>query len=265
MTEDELILTHIFNCSRSELYLRKPQLSPEQQKQFESYKSRRQKGEPLQYILGVAYFMGLDFKVDSRVLVPRPETEVLVEEAVQRIHDLKEIKILDLGTGSGNTAIALAKLLPQAQVTTVDISKDALDVAKGNAIIHKVENQIKFISADMIEYLMVGAQYPEPDQYHLIISNPPYISEEQMSSLPKDVQQEPELALKAGKDGFKFYRDIIKYSPSLIRANGYLMMEFGDGQGLTIKELMKLQSVFSDIKILQDLTGRDRIICAQKI
>jgi release factor glutamine methyltransferase len=263
MTEDELILTHILNCSRSELYLQKPKLSIEQQKQFDSYKARRSQGEPLQYILGTCNFFDLEFNVDSRVLIPRPETEILVDHAIKMMTDLPA-SILDLGTGSGNISITLAKFLPEAKIKSIDISEGALEVAQDNALRHAVNDKINFLCADMVEYLSAAASYPNPIQFDLIISNPPYVPEGQMDSLPKDVQQEPEQALKAGKDGLKFYRDIIKYTPSLIRAGGYLMMEFGDGQGLAIKDLLKQQLAFSQIEILQDLTGRDRIICIQK-
>ncbi|MBF0490734.1 MAG: peptide chain release factor N(5)-glutamine methyltransferase [Candidatus Omnitrophica bacterium] len=261
MTEDELILIHILQCSRSELYLRKPQLTIKQQEQVETYKSRRQNGDPLQYILGVANFMGLDFKVDSRVLIPRPETEILVDEAIQRMNPVKDAKILDLGTGSGNITVSLAKFLPEAHVTTVDISKDALDVARENALRHGVNGRINFVQADMMDYLTAGTSQL---QFDLIISNPPYIPEDQMKTLPKDVLQEPELALKAGKDGLIFYRDIIQYSPSLLRQGAYLMMEFGDDQGFAIQELLLKQKDFIHIQMIKDLAGRDRIMCAQK-
>ena len=265
MTEDELILTHILNCSRSELLLKKPVLTDAQQKEFEEIKSRRLKNEPLQYLLGICDFLGFELKVDSRVLVPRPETEILVDEAVKRVKHLKNIKILDLGTGSGNIAIALAKFLPDSHVTSVDISKDALDLAKENALRHGVQTRINFVCADMINFFDVETRQCLVSTYDLIISNPPYIPEEQIKTLPMDVQQEPELALKAGKDGLKFYRSIIQYSPCLLRAGAYLMMEFGDDQGLAVKGFILEQKTFSNIEILQDLNCKDRIISAQKI
>ncbi len=300
MTEDELILTHILNCSRSELYLQKPQLTDQQQKQFESYKLRRQDGEPLQYILGTCNFMGFELKVDSRVLIPRPETEVLVDEAVKRLknnlsfpHALNGnpesglpiktfggdniIKILDLGTGSGCIAIALAILLTDSKVTSVDVSQDALDLAKENVSKYKLEQRINLVHADMVDFLFVeaGDLSAGRQEYDLIISNPPYISEDQIKTLPKDVLQEPALALKAGKDGLIFYRDIIKYSPCLLREGAYLMMEFGDAclpagrdkksQSEEIQQMIEQTESFSLVEIIKDLTGRDRIVCAQKI
>ena len=271
MTEDELILTSILNCSRSDLYLRKPQLTAQQQKQVEDYKHRRQNGEPLQYILGSCDFMGLELKVDPRVLIPRPETEVLVDEAIKKLgtapYFLEEESnknralspILDLGTGSGNIAIALAKSLANVSVTAVDISQDALDVARENAIKHGVDDRIKFVQADMGDYLA-----DSKGQFDLIISNPPYISTNQMKTLPADVQQEPRIALEAGQDGLKFYIDIIKYTPPLLRTGAYLMMECGEGQAESICSMLRISKSFSHIETIKDLTGRDRIILAIK-
>ena len=282
MTENELILTHILNCSRSDLYLCKPQLTARQQKQLENCKRRRRKGEPLQYILGVCDFMGFELKVDHRVLIPRPETEVLVDEAIQRIKNLSSPKILDLGTGSGNIAITLAKLVPGALITTADISKDALDLAKENAKRHSVEGRIKFIQADMLVSLRAPASCCRKTAaggndtriFDLIISNPPYIPTAQMKALPADVQQEPRAALEAGKDGLKFYREIIKHTPPLLRSGGYLMMEFGDAclpagrdrisQASEIQSMIEHTRSFSRVEIIKDLTGKDRIICARK-
>jgi len=275
MTEDELILTHILQCPRSELYLQKLQLTSSQQQQFESTKARRKNGEPLQYVLGCCEFYGLEFKVDKRVLIPRPETEVLVELAIKRVAERGAVRILDLGTGSGNIAIALAKLLPGALVTTVDISSDALDLAKENAKIHGVEKRINFICADMLSFVILSAAKdlkehldssasPQNDSnlFDVIISNPPYIPKAQIKILPVDVQREPALALEAGEDGLKFYRDIIKYTPPLLREEGYLMMEFGDGQDKPIQALFD-----SDFKvgIFKDLAGKERFLIAGRV
>ena len=253
MSEDELILTHILKCSRSEYYLQKPQLSKQQQEEFESIKFRRQQGEPLQYILGACDFMGLELKVDTRVLVPRPETEILVELAIKKFNGTE---ILDIGTGSGNIAIALAKHLSHVKVTTIDVSKDALQLAQENARTYAVDTRIDFVCADI-------SQYKIQRKFDLIISNPPYIPRAQMAQLPVDVQKEPSLALDGGVDGLNFYRVIIKMIPSLIREGACLMMEFGDGQGLAVKNLVSKSQLFFNIQIHQDLAGKDRIICAQ--
>lgn len=252
MTEDELLLTHVLRCRPADLLLNKPALTPSQKIQLEGYKSRRRNGEPLQYILGSWDFCGLEFKVDPRVLVPRPETEMLVDLAVKRT---KGGRILDLGTGSGNIAVTMAKFLPDAHLTAVDLSEAALSLAQENARTHKVEGRIEFVRADMTAFAGRG----EP--YDLIISNPPYIPSAQMAQLPADVRREPAMALEAGTDGLDFIRSIINRSTHLLRKGGYLMMEFGDGQAGAVLGLAESQ--FKDNEIHKDLTGRERIFCGK--
>ena len=252
MSEDEIILTHILQCRSIDLLPKRSALSFAQQKQFETYKRRRRAGEPLQYILGTCNFMGLELAVNPAVLIPRPETEQLVDAALKYF---KGGHALDLGTGSGNIAIALAKFVPQSQIVSIDISAQALEVAKINARQHKVEDRIHFVQADIKDYVF-------NDKFDLIISNPPYIPTSQLSSLPVDVQKEPLMALDGGEDGLNFYRIIIKYTPRLLRSGACLMMEFGDGQTEAVKKLVEAQKVFSSIEIIQDLAGRDRIIKA---
>ena len=265
MSEDEIILTHILQCRPIDLLPKRSALSFAQQKQFEAYKRRRQAGEPLQYILGTCNFMGLELAVNPSVLIPRPETEQLVDAALKyltlsfpnaSIGNL--IQILDLGTGSGNIAIALAKFVPQSQIVSVEVSAQVLEAAKINARQHGVEERIKFVCSDMFVILSEA----KDRNFNLIISNPPYIPTSQFGSLPRDVQKEPRMALDGGEDGLNFYRIIIKYTPRLLRSGACLMMEFGDGQAEAVKKLVEAQKVFSSIEIIQDLAGRDRIIRA---
>ena len=255
MSEDEIILTHILQCRAIDLVLNKPVLTSAQQKQFEEYKARRQAGEPLQYILGTCNFMGLELKVNPSVLIPRPETEQLVDAALKYF---KGGRALDLGTGSGNMAIALAKFVPQSHIVSVDVSAPALQVARANARQHGVEDRIEFVQEDFNEYLASSGKAP----FDLIISNPPYIPTDRLSQLPRDVQKEPTMALDGREDGLNFYRIIIKYTPCLLSQHGCLMMEFGDGQAGPIQKLIGSQNIFSGIEIIQDLAGRDRIIRA---
>jgi len=269
MTEDELILTHILQCKPIDLHLNKLVLTVLQQKKIDEYKRRRQEGEPLQYILGTCNFMGLELTVNSSVLIPRPETEQLVDTALK---EFKSGVALDLGTGSGNIAIALAKFVPQSKLVSIDISAKALEVARVNARSHGVLDQINFICEDMLVILSKAKDLKEPldssttpqndNKFDLIISNPPYIPTEQLSHLPLDVQEEPVRALDGGSDGLNFYRNIIKYTPHLLRTGACLMMEFGDGQAEAIKELFQAEEAFSNITIFQDLAGRDRIVKA---
>jgi len=284
MTEDEIILTHILQCRPIDLVIKKPALTIAQQKQFDDFRRRRQSGEPLQYILGTCNFMGLELSVNPSVLVPRPETEQLVDEAIRHSRESgnPEMQILDLGTGSGNIAIALAKFVPQSQIVAVDISAQALEVAKINARKHKVEDRIEFIQKDLNEYLV--SVTPEcfsrgssssvsgfpietfgNDKFDLIISNPPYIPTSQLSRLPRDVQQEPAAALDGGEDGLNFHQIIIQYTTHLLRTGACLMMEFGDGQAEAIKKLVEAQKAFANIEIIKDLSGRDRIISVKTL
>ena len=269
MSEDELILTHILQCRRIDLHLDSPRLTKDQQEQFDSYKTRRASGEPLQYILGSCNFFGLEFKVDPRVLVPRPETEILVEETLRRF---KGSTILDIGTGSGCIAVSLAKNLPTARVTAVDISPEALAVAKENAAAHNVADHIDFVQADIRSTAISGC-------FDMVVSNPPYIPSSQMASLPADVQKEPRLALDGGQDGLAFYKILIKSSPLLLRAGGCLMMEFGDAclaaclpagragrdrvsQSEAIQSMLQQAGLFSHVEIIKDLTARERLFVA---
>jgi len=252
MTEDEIILTHILQCRSIDLVLNKAALTHFQQEQFEKFKHRRESGEPLQYILGTCNFMGLELAVNPSVLIPRPETEQLVDAALKIF---KSGRALDLGTGSGNIAIALAKFVSKSRIISIDISAKAMEVAKTNAKRHGVEDRIEFIHKDLKDY-------SSDFQFDLVISNPPYIPTDQLSVLPEDVQKEPAIALDGGRDGLNFYRIIIKYTPHLLRGGAYLMMEFGDGQAEAIKKLIEAQEAFSSIEIIQDLAGRDRIIKA---
>ncbi len=261
MTEHEIIITHILKCKPIDLIVNKPTLTSAQQKQFDVYMRRRALGEPLQYILGSWNFMGLELVVNPSVLVPRPETEQMVEQAISLCHSREggnPVHVLDLGTGSGCIAIAIAKACPSVQVVSVDISSKALEVAKANAKSHGVDSRIDFVCEDMSVYLNKIGTAPIFD---LIISNPPYIPTSQMVQLPKDVQQEPALALDGGVDGLDFYRHIIKYTPHLLRGGACLMMEFGDGQA---KAILSLFGKDFKVEILKDLSGRERFLIATR-
>jgi release factor glutamine methyltransferase len=258
MTEDEIILTHILQCQPIDLVINKPALTISQQEQFENYRRRRQDGEPLQYILGTCNFMGLELAVNPWVLVPRPETEQLVDAALKFF---RGGYALDLGTGSGNIAITLAKFVPQSRILAIDISSQALELARANACTHDVEDRIDFVQANILDQKDVLTATNDL-KFDLIISNPPYIPTCHLSSLPQDVKKEPVAALDGGADGLNFYPIIIKYTPYLLRSGACLMMEFGDGQAEAVKKLIEAPKAFSNVEIIQDLAGRDRIIKA---
>ena len=264
MTETELILTSIRNCRRVELYVDPRPLNSFQQNRFEEFKNRRQNNEPLQYILGSCEFMDIPLKVDERVLIPRPETEILVETVLQIFQREKAkaepLKILDLGVGSGNISIALAKHIKECLVTAVDFSQGCLDLAVLNAKMNFVQNKIQFIQSDLFSAFQLK-EFREP--FDIIVSNPPYIPRHEMDSLSSEVRFEPREALDGGVDGLDFYRRIFQECPAFLKPEGFLVVEIGADQ---FKALERLLDSFPQLKILEvkkDLCQRDRVLVVQ--
>ncbi len=252
MIESELLFTQVLGCDRASLYVNKDKYLTSNQAMFiSSSLERRIKGEPLQYILGKTEFMGLEFKVNSKVLIPRPETEILVEAALKYA---KGRKVLDLGTGSGCIAISMAKKSSAIDVTAVDISKDALDIAKENARLNMVS--VRFLRTKLFKGLST--------KYDLIISNPPYIPRDQIKSLQPELQYEPFIALDGGDDGLGFYRDIIKQAPDYLKVNGILIMEIGFNQRKSIEKIIRGVKSFNIIEIIKDYNNIDRVIVVKK-
>ena len=197
--------------------------------------------------------MKLNFFVNENVLIPRQDTEILVEEVINLAKKTNAKTILDLCTGSGAIAVSLAKYLPNTEITAVDISQEALKVAKKNAINNEVENQITFISSDLFTNL-------ENQKFDIIVSNPPYIKEAVMKDLDKEVKREPELALNGGKDGLYFYRKIISSSYQYLKYKGYLCLEIGFDQKIDVIELIENEEKFENTYSKKDLYNNDRII-----
>ena len=252
MIESELLFTHVLGCDRVSLYLNKDNfLTSNQAMLISSSLERRIKGEPLQYILGKTEFMGLEFRVNSQVLIPRPETEILVEAAIKYA---KGKKILDLGTGSGCIAVSVAKKSSAVDVTAVDISKDALDIAEDNAKLNGVK--VRFLEADFFKGLFT--------KYDLIISNPPYIPFDEIKSLQPELKYEPFVALDGGRDGLESYKKIIKEAPDYLEDNGILMMEMGFNQRKYIEVIFSGVKCFDIIEIIKDYNNIDRVIVAKK-
>jgi release factor glutamine methyltransferase len=259
VNEAELVYSHVLNCERLSLYLNKEmRLGRNKSAQVSRILRRRIMGEPLQYILGVTEFMGLEFKVDKRALIPRSETEILVESAIEQLKAIGKIspKILDLGTGSGCIAVSIARLFPRAIVWASDISSQALELAKKNAGLHNVE--IKFLQADLFSGPKI-----KKEKFDLIISNPPYVTTSQLSSLPRELSFEPQLALAAGVDGLNFYRRIICQAAAHLNDIGSLAFEIGANQAQTVK-VMLAKGNFSDIRIIKDYNGVKRVVIAKQ-
>ena len=276
-TEAEYLLAYLLNCKRSWLYLNCNQtVDSYDLRRFTDFIERRIKREPSQYILGEQEFWGLTFKVNGDVLIPRPETEILVEwalktmragEAEKRrngeqyspIHRFTDSPILDLCTGSGCIAISLAKEIPNSRVFAVDISEKALDVARENAERYDVADRITFLNGDLFEPLN-GLNI----KADIIVSNPPYISKKMFQELQPEVKNyEPVTALYGGGDGLDFYRRIISESPAYLTQGGHLILEIGYGQAEKIKRLIERSDVFGDISITKDFAGIDRMIKAR--
>lgn len=265
MTENELMLTSIFDCRRVDLVVHSRKLTPAQESRYNEMRVRRAEGEPLQYITGQCEFMGIPLAVDARALIPRPETEILVELAIEKAKSISTkaaLNALDLGAGSGNISIALAKNIENITITALDISDSALTLAEKNAKANGVEQKIKFRSNDMIAYLRDTMSGDE--KFDMIISNPPYIPTSQLAQLPVDVQREPAMALDGGKDGLHFYKAIIQHAHRTLKSGGFLLMEIGDGQRGDIEVIFGRDSQYSQISFYKDYVGTDRIVIAWK-
>lgn len=205
---------------------------------------------PLQYITKNQEFMGLDFYVDERVLIPQPDTEILVEEVINITKANTNIKILDLCTGSGAIAIALKKNLQKTRITATDISKKALDIAKKNSKNNNTD--INFICSDLFNDIN--------EKYDIIVSNPPYIKTNIIKTLDKEVQKEPVLALDGGQDGLDFYRRIISQGYKFLEKNGYLCLEIGYDQKNEVIKLINENGHYKELYSKKDLAGNDRVI-----
>ncbi len=255
----EWLLSNLLRKRRAELYideLEKPTNS-EVVTKFRALIERRLQQEPLQYLTGETEFMSLPFKVTPAVLIPRPDTEILVEHTLQAISPEKAIKILDIGTGCGNIAISLAHYRPQVEIVAVDVAPEAIRLAKENAKINKVEKQIRFLVADVLGEDFV-AQFDS--KFDFVVSNPPYISEKEFSTLPIEVRQfEPAIALQGGDDGLTFHRRIAMVTSELLTSGGQLFLEVGYNQSQMVQRILK-KSGFCSIKTFRDLAGIERVV-----
>ena len=234
---------------------------------------RRSKGEPVQYIMGSQEFMGLEFIVNENVLIPRQDTETLVEDALEIINtgtlrgeDMdvkrKEWDILDLCTGSGAIGVSLARIANKVNVTCSDISEGAIKVAKENAQKHGVAKSVKFEQGDLFKPF---SKHFRKQKFDMIISNPPYIKSSIIPTLQKEVcEHEPLSALDGGESGLDFYERIVSGVGSHLRKSGVLLLEIGHDQGEAVSGLLSRNGEFTSIRVLKDLANRDRIVFAKK-
>lgn len=263
MNEKDLMLTSILQCRRVDLAVGSKELTGSQRSEFTAMVKRRAQGEPLQYIIGRCDFMDTSLSVDERALIPRSETELLVELAIKKIKLLRPsypLRVLDLGTGSGNIAITLAKNIPNSLITAVDTHKGALALALKNARDNNVEQRIEFLCRDMTEYLKEASKGSA--KFDCVISNPPYIKTSALNRLPADVQREPQAALDGGEDGLKFYGPIIRYAHQVLNPRGLFLLEIGDGQSGQIETMFEQYPQYEDIGFHKDYVGTDRMVTA---
>lgn len=264
--EAELLLAHVLGVRKEDLIIRPDQeLADSQEEKFQHLVERRCRKEPLAYIVGYREFWSLEFKVNPKVLIPRPETEGVVEHLLDLAGDDtggQTTHILDIGTGSGILAIVAALEFPKAQVTAVDNSGDALAVAQENALQHQVADRIEFLKMD----LMLDWNLPLKDLYDCILSNPPYIASDELEQLMPDVRDyEPRAALDGGPDGLACYRKIIAHAFLCLKPEGHLIFEVGADQAGSVRKILEVHDGWDKIEIVQDLSKRDRVVSARRM
>lgn len=259
-TNAELLLASILGCKRLELYLSfdKP-LKAEEKDLYREYIKRRGSYEPLQYITGNVEFYGLSLKVNSSVLIPRPETEILVETIINNYKEDDELVVLDIGCGSGNIGIALAVNIPKAKIICSDVNNEALDVAKENAAKHQVKERIEFIIHDILKEDLNN--FP---RFDVVVSNPPYVSLNTYSTLQNEIKNyEPRFAVTDNADGYTFYKALSSKVKTNLISGGKIFFELSEGQSQEVSEILK-QNSFTNIKIIKDYQQIDRVIYGVK-
>jgi release factor glutamine methyltransferase len=252
----ELIVAHVLALPRVQLYVQfdRP-LSATELPDIRALIKRRQAGESIAYLVGKKEFWGLELAVDARVLVPRPDTETLVEEARARLEGREAPRIADVGTGSGALAVTLAKLRPDAAVFAGDISGAALEVARGNA--ERLGVRVTFVEGDLAAPLAAHAPFD------LMMANLPYVPSAELAGLPPEVRAEPRLALDGGDDGLQLVRRLIAAAPALLASGGALALEIGIGQAEATAGLLR-DAGFVEVRARPDLAGIDRVVAGRK-
>ncbi len=257
----EVLLSTCLKKDRTRFHIdREQSLSENELREFRRCIERRSCGEPVAYIAGRKEFWSLPFEVDSHVLIPRPETEILVEEVLKVCSGMRtgNLRILEIGTGSGAISVSLAHELKNTQIVATDISQDAINIASRNAQINNVVNQIYFLWGNLFE--------PVSGKFDIIVSNPPYISKEEYDQLPTGVRDfEPELALLSGADGTAFHREIIKAGGVHLKPGGWSFMEIGTGQKDRIEYMLNESHLYDNIAFRADYAGIERVSVARRV
>jgi release factor glutamine methyltransferase len=252
----ELLLRTILGVRRSELLLNLTEsISSQKSEEYKNLIARRAAHVPLQYLTGRVEFYNIELIADSRALIPRPETEILIETVLKKLKPEESIKILDIGTGTGNIAIAFAKNLPAARLTAIDISPDALELAKSNAQLNHVEERVSLVRGNILD----GQFMKTLGLFDCVVSNPPYVASDEKEKLQPEVSQyEPDVAIFAGDDPLIFFKTITGNISYILHTGGLLAFEMGLGQAEAISDFIR--SDFKDTAITRDLAGHERII-----
>lgn len=262
--EVEELIGRLLQLGRADLYLQRERpLSAEEHRALEGWIDRRLRGEPIQYITGRAAFRELDLAVTPAVLIPRPETELLVETVLEALRSERTRwpapRVLDLGTGSGAIALAIVKEWPQARLTATDRSRAALEVAERNAAELGLEGHIRFLEGEWFEAL------PADERFEVVVSNPPYIADTELESLPRDVRDhEPSAALFAGPTGLEALRSIVDDAPRHLVGGGVLALELAESRAHDVSAWLEGAHDWQHVALRDDLAGRPRILLARR-
>ncbi len=275
----ELLLMHALDRDRTWIYTN-PEF-PLDRGAAEAYFAlvgRRAAGEPTQYLTGKQEFWGLEFEVTPAVLIPRPETEHVIEVALERLGarglriDMAtgapspRLRIADVGTGSGCLAVVLARELPHAEIFATDISTAALDVARRNAVRHAIADRVHFLETNLLEALLVSPLCPHPSPLDVIVSNPPYVARNEAAALPREVRDhEPHAALFGGPTGVEIYSRLIEQAGALLRSGGILVLELGYNSADEVRKIFRAQPHWADVSVTNDLAGIPRVLAASRI
>lgn len=255
--EAQILLAYVLDADRLYLHVHgKDLLTAQQQQSYQQLTEARCQKTPIAYLTHSKEFMSLNFYVDERVLIPRPDTEILAEEAIRIASDIDSPGVLDLCCGSGCIGLSVAYNVPKLHAVLSDISEDALNIARINTDRLHLNDRIELIRSDLFEVV-------DKRQFHLIVSNPPYITDEAMHSLSEEIlMHEPQSALRGGMDGLQFYRDIIAQASQYLTSPGYLLLEIGYDQAAAVQKIMH-QHGYTEIRVLHDYAGHDRVVCGK--
>ena len=274
----ELLLQHVLGQDRAWIYAHpEEEMEPEAAEHYQKLVSRRAAGTPTQYLTGKQEFWGLEFHVGPGVLIPRPETEHVVEVALERLKPLRtpvksdltlrrerigrSLRIVDVGTGCGCLAVALAREVAQARVWATDISRTALAIAWRNSVRYDLEARVEFMEGSLLTPFLLGGPGENAVPFDLVVSNPPYVSREGLSALAREVREhEPEEALVAGETGLEVFRPLVRQAEKVLARGGAIVLEVGAGQAGTVRAL--LGEGWCEISVTNDLAGIERVVSA---